>query len=911
MAEFSADFLARTRRLYVCRSVFSHPLELTTYSRLRNGNVCTSDVKNSSWTTKYEAQLLNRSKGIKSTTDVVIVTVVYTTIYSNNMGKKDRKNRNNGSSGSGGGRSVFGRNDDNDVDNEPLEERFRAAETRPQFQPVKKQASKVVLDDRFASVLTDPRFQLQEKDRYGRKKKSKKDAKDELSAFYTVENNSDEEDDNDDKAVKKGNSKHKPDDDKNSAASDDSSDGSDEGDEKNKKNKEDDNDEDPASRIAYLTAFSRGEIEMTSSSEDDDDDDSSDDDDDDDDEEDPVFGTSGVLDPSNKEEPLMDTTQEPTPYLVVMNMDWEHIRAIDLFSIIASFTPPGAVKRVQVYQSNYGMERMAKERLNGPTGLWKKPKGSKKGRQPQKDVDSSDDGNSDEDNQSSVDGSEEMEDEDEKNMEKWRKQIQQENTNLTETDFDPEKLRAYEASKLKYYFAIVQFATPEHADIAYREVDGLEFEHSSAALDLRSLPVGELDGVVKDRPMRDKATSVPGNYVPPEFVVSALQQTKVQCTWDLGDRDRERMLTKYAAGGAEWGKDIEEEDLKAYLASDASSDDEGEDDSDAEQQRHKGKGSKMRKLLGLDSDEEDGSGDEGRPPPGSDASESSDESEDGIGRGGDKGEHDMEVRYIPGKKDLEEKIRSKIRSKKEGGDVEELTPWQKYQEKRKEKRRERRQASRTKPHGATDAEDSDDAASDGSHDEFFANDSDEQDDGIPKTKERHGSQNKKTGKATDDEKANAERSKKELELLFTGEDAEEQMRDYDIRGIQRMEKNKDKKLRGSRKRKEDKLASNVSGTDFKVNTRDDRFSAVLDGTDDRFGIDKTDASYKDTTAMREILAEQTQRRKKKRPKTSQSPVTKAVPADVSAEAGNTSKSAGSSALSALVQRLKTKVSKAQ
>jgi hypothetical protein len=138
--------------------------------------------------------------------------------------------------------------------------------------------------------------------------------------------------------------------------------------------------------------------------------------------------------------------------------------------------------------------------------------------------------------------------------------------------------------------------------------------------------------------------------------------------------------------------------------------------------------------------------------------------------------------------------------------------------------------------------------------------------------------------------------------LLAGDNDEEQERDYDIRGIQRMEKNKGKKLKGSRKRKEDKTAADVSGTGFKVDVRDGRFSAVLDGTDGKFGIDKTDSNYKETSAMRDILAEQTKRRKKKRQKT------KATTVAPNVDAESEVKTTGSSALSSLVQRLKSKVS---
>ena len=729
------------------------------------------------------------------------------------------------------------------------EDRFRAAETRPQFRPTMKHSSKVVLDDRFASVLTDPRFQLHEKDRYGRKK-TKHDAKQELSAFYTVEN----KDEDEKQTSPEKSSSHGA-----SLSSSSSNEGADSSSDLETQQSDSKADEDPASRIAYLTAFSRGEIEMSSSS---DEDDSSDSSDDEDEEswEDPVLGSSGILDPNNNEESV-ETTDESSPYIVVMNMDWEHIRAVDLYSIISSFTPPGAVHRVQVFQSDYGAERMAKEKIQGPTNLWKKKK------QQHSTNEASKESGSDEEENSIGMGS----DGDDSEMENSEQQLSnfRQDRVPAKSDFDPEKLRAYEASKLKYYFAVVEFKTPEFADIAYREVDGLEFEHSSAAMDMRALPSDKLSGVVMDRSMRDEATSVPSNYIPPDFIVSALQQTNVQCTWDLGNRDRERTLTKYYRG--DWRDAVEADDLKVYLASDASS-----DDGHSDEEEQKSKGSRMRKLLGLDSDDES----KGQADSSTDRTSGEDESvNEGEQRSEDE-ENAKEIRFIPGRKNLEDKIRAMVNAKQ--GEAEELTPWQKYQEKRKQKRKERKQAAREKTNEILSGSFNESA----SHDDFFLDGDD---------------------KVTSDSRASKTKSdddaKKELELLFSGDEAEEQMRDYDIRGIQRMEKNKDKKLRGSRKRKEDKLAATVSGTDFKVNMRDNRFSAVLEGSDDRFGIDKTDPSYKETPGMRKILAEQTKRRQKKRRKGTPD---KAIPADVNAESGG--KNAGSNALSALVQRLKTRVS---
>jgi hypothetical protein len=73
-----------------------------------------------------------------------------------------------------------------------------------------------------------------------------------------------------------------------------------------------------------------------------------------------------------------------------------------------------------------------------------------------------------------------------------------------------------------------------------------------------------------------------------------------------------------------------------------------------------------------------------------------------------------------------------------------------------------------------------------------------------------------------------------------------------------IEKNKSKKLRGSRKKKEAEICNNASGLDFQLDTKDSRFAAVPEGSDDRFGIDRTDP------AMREIQAQQTKRRKSKK-----------------------------------------------
>jgi hypothetical protein len=128
-----------------------------------------------------------------------------------------------------------------------------------------------------------------------------------------------------------------------------------------------------------------------------------------------------------------------------------------------------------------------------------------------------------------------------------------------------------------------------------------------------------------------------------------------------------------------------------------------------------------------------------------------------------------------------------------------------------------------------------------------------------------------------------------------------------MRGLQRIEKNKSKKLKGSRKRKEKELANTVSGKEFHIDTNDSRFAAVLEGTDDRFGIDRTDPNYKETKAMKEILSEQTKRRKAKKRKKTKVSHEKVAP-NVSATDG-VETSSGAAALSSIVSSLKMKVAK--
>lgn len=583
---------------------------------------------------------------------------------------------------------------------------------------------------------------------------------------------------------------------------------------------------DMESRIAYLNALSRGEISVSSSDDDSSDDSSVDkpadgdrDSDDDSSASIDVYGKAGVFDPSynqlpgdaEDEDEGVELTDSPTPYLAILNLDWTNIRAVDIYAMLQSFCPPGTLKKIEVYPSDFGKEMMEKERVEGPSGLWKKPK-KKKGNDVASETDDTSDSDesndedgesfdgeqlndggsveSDEENMSEDDGVEDIMNLNEATAKLYshfppQSEVAKNSRNggedSDEEGFDREKLRAYEASKLRYYFAIATFTSPGAAEKVYNDVDGMEMEHSAAEIDIRALPADEYPDTIEGRELRDECDHLPGKYAPPETVVAALRQSRISCSWETGDAQRDKKLTRWGMGKDAWQAMAEGDDIKFYLASDNSSahdeSDSGDSDSDEEAKGRKQKASNMRSLLGLggsDDDEIVGNGDESVS---SDGSESSEQGEPST----------KQVTFTPGKGSLEEKNRSKVNNT--GDETEELTPFQKYLEKRKQKRKERKEAARNKRLGVDDDETelpeddgmyeydpefgvakfSDEESGDemadkegSDHDDFFLEESDK----------KAGKKDKRSEKKSKDSepKATQASTKEELELLIAGDD---------------------------------------------------------------------------------------------------------------------------------------------
>ncbi|XP_074596875.1 ESF1 homolog [Brevipalpus obovatus] len=228
-------------------------------------------------------------------------------------------------------------------------------------------------------------------------------------------------------------------------------------------------------------------------------------------------------------------SEEITNRLAVCNLDWDRIKAQDIFVLFNSFkSETGEVRSAKIFPSQFGKERMEEEKLCGPKELTeiKIPA-------------------NEEDPYSSS------------------KTIDDDDVINTDSPFVSEKLRQYQINRLKYFYAVVECDTAATAAGLYDQLNGMEYESSASTLDVRVIP----DDVSFDEeePISE-CYSMPSlvNYHPPTFITTALQQSKVQLTWDETDPERSKTFQK-----AFTNQDKCADDLAVYLASSSS---EGESD---------------------------------------------------------------------------------------------------------------------------------------------------------------------------------------------------------------------------------------------------------------------------------------------------------------------------------------------
>lgn len=643
--------------------------------------------------------------------------------------------------------------------------RFASVHSDPRFQNPPKHKSKVTIDSRFNRMFTDKNFTSSSTriDKRGKVKKEDSVAKNPLKHFYRLDEedkkgkyefeseigglDKGEEEEEMEGVIAKLNKGRG-----NVASEDEESDesGSDIGDLEEGEGVE--SDEEDGSEIAKLKNVKSKKVEVESSDSEMESDEEEEEEDEDGVDEDSSSTGSEAEYSSQEENNLaleenVPEIENETRRLAVVNMDWNQVKAVDLYVLLSSFLPKGGeIISVSVYPSEFGLKRMEEEAVHGPVGLF----------DDDKDKNASDDEGDD-----------------------------------VNEEIDIEKLRAYELSRLRYYYAVVECDSIATADYIYKSCDGVEVERSSNKLDLRFIP----DSMEFKHAPRDVATEAPGSYEGNNFETRALQQTKVRLTWDEDEPQRSKTLKrKYNA------EQLAELELKEFLASDGSESDENENNDDAEDGADK-KNKKQNMYRALI---ESG-----------DASDEDDE----------QGAQEMEVTFNTGLEDISKQILEKKDRQSE-------TVWEAYLRKRKEKKK----ASKNRSKYSSEDESSDsDREPVEETDDFFV-----EEPHAKRTKEAQGKSTKK-GKQPQETTKEAEASRAELELLLADETGNTNLKGYNL---------KPKKSKGKKGKEipdEEKLPT-IDDDDRK------RFSTLLNNNP-LYALDPTDPQYKRSAAFARQVAQ--------------------------------------------------------
>ncbi|PON53505.1 NUC [Parasponia andersonii] len=448
--------------------------------------------------------------------------------------------------------------------------------------------------------------------------------------------------------------------------------------------------------------------------------------------------------PEELEEQVPEIEKE-TRRLAVVNMDWRYVKAVDLYMMLSSFLPKdGHILSVAVYPSEFGLQRMKEEEIHGPVGLF----------------DDENEKNSDDDH---------------------------------DDEIDDEKLRAYETSRLRYYYGVVECDSIATADYLYKACDGVEFERSSNVLDLRFIP----DLMEFKHPPHDIATEAPANYEGLNFQTKALQLSKINISWDEDEPDRVKTLK--GKFDADQLADLE---LKEFLASDESESDDSEDDEGEEKAEKKQKKRDMYRALLQSGNGSDGDGE-------------------------DDDAQDMEVTFNTGLEDISKRILEKKDKKQE-------TVWEAKVREQREKKKVRKK--RSKYSSEDESSDTDQEAIEEPGDFFVEEPSDK------KHKESEG-KSKKRKKQQEDTNGQAEASRDELELLL----ADDSMGDTGLKGynLKRMKVNGKDGKKVKQTLEEDKMPPIID---------DPRFSSLF--TSPAFALDPTDPRFERNSATYARLVSQ-------------------------------------------------------
>eukprot|EP00667_Euglena_gracilis_P002424 EG_transcript_2424 len=278
--------------------------------------------------------------------------------------------------------------------------------------------------------------------------------------------------------------------------------------------------------------------------------------------------------------------EDATYRLSVVNCDWDHLSAQDIFHHMKDALPPtGSIKSVTVYPSEYGKKAMEEERVNGPN-IWKEEGEAE-----------SEEGEGEDD-----DSNGELEPYQRLSAAERELDFEEEHYSPDENSSDGDggkdggaivsdtKFRAYEMRRLRYFYAIVTFDSAATANHVYEQLDGVEILSSGVAFDLRFVPD---DMQFNDAEARDTCTKIGPEYTPLKpFVSNALQNSCFRVSWDQELPTRKQAVARCFDEDVIRGR--KEIDLSNVLAS---SESDTEDEAPSKEEKVKKVRARYEKLL--------------------------------------------------------------------------------------------------------------------------------------------------------------------------------------------------------------------------------------------------------------------------------------------------------------------------
>ncbi|KAL9650111.1 hypothetical protein ABK040_011282 [Willaertia magna] len=303
---------------------------------------------------------------------------------------------------------------------------------------------------------------------------------------------------------------------------------------------------------------------------------------------------------------------DETNRFAVLNCDWELIDSNDLFVLFQSLCPSfGKVISVVVYLSDFGKRELEREKVEGPGDLCYSPDTYEKIKETKRKVEQlreenrkqrilSRNAGKEVDSNMEVDYNNNYAPEVMNTNNKRLTMYQEIETEENEEMLDPIKVREYEMKRMKYYFAVVTCDSKQTASYLYNECDGYEFESTACVLDLRFISeTTSFEG----RTQKNSCYQMPTNYEPKQNIYSkALQSSKVSLSWDNNEPEREVLRRKDF-------NDVDEETLLQFIA-DSEEDEDSSSSSSAgeEEEEMKNKAEKKKKKKTTEEGEEEEEG---------------------------------------------------------------------------------------------------------------------------------------------------------------------------------------------------------------------------------------------------------------------------------------------------------------